>query len=126
MKKSHLIECLRIAKDHLPKHPEFDCYKHYSFIIQHDKIIEWGTNRSGPPIIGYFSWQKIHSENIAYFRARGLLEKGEPFETVNIRFNKTGKMLLSKPCKCCISFLKYLGCSNIWFTTEVGFSRIKL
>jgi hypothetical protein len=126
MKKSLFTDCVRVGLQHLPNHPQFDCYKHFSFIIQRDTLIEWGTNRSAPPMIGYQSHQKFHSENQAYFRAKGLLRRNEPFETVNIRFNKSGKMLLSKPCKCCISFLKFLGCRAIWFSTDAGFARLQL
>jgi hypothetical protein len=126
MKKSILVDCLRLGRKHLPKHPEWDNYKHYSYIIQNNEIIESGTNCSGPPLIGYEKWQKIHSESRAYFKARGLLDKNRHFDVVNIRFNKSGKMLLSKPCKCCISFLKFLGCHAIWFSTEAGFARLAL
>lgn len=126
LKSSLLVECLRISCKHLPKHPEFNAYKHYSFVIQNNSIIEWGTNRAAPSIIGYQPWQKLHSENQAYFRAQGLLNKNKRFDIVNIRLNKSGDILLSHPCKCCISFLKHLGCNYVWFTTALGFARLKI
>ena len=126
MKKSLLIDCLRMCKAHLPKHPEWESYKHYSVIIQSNQIIEWGTNRTAAPLIGYTNHSKFHSENAAYFRARGLLERNKSFEVVNIRFNKQGDLKLSRPCICCVSFLKFLGCSIVYFSTELGFAKLSL
>jgi len=123
MKNRILNECLRIAlQNNTPiKHPQWDCYKHFSFIIQSGKILEWGTNRRGSSFtfLGYEPYQKIHSEVDAYFKARGLLEKRVPFEVVNIRLNKSGVLRASNPCKCCYAYLKSLGCKRIWFTTNI-------
>lgn len=125
MTKKLLQTCLTIARHYLPNHPRKDGYKHFSFIVQHNQLVEWGTNRSAPPLFyyGYEEHQMLHSENVAYKKARGLLNSGEPFEVVNIRMNIDGSIKISKPCPCCIAFLKNLGCKRIWYTDESGCFR---
>jgi hypothetical protein len=127
MKKSLLLKCLDIAyKYNTPElHPEWTCYKHYSFVIQNDKIVDWGTNRRGNAItfFGYPKYSKIHSETDAYFKSKGIMNRDSPFEVINIRLSKNGSIKNSKPCKCCTAFLKKLGCRSIWFTTEIGFCK---
>ena len=128
MKRSLLNECLRIAIRINPKHPEYNYYHHFSFVIQNNQIMEWGTNRGegATPLIGYPEYSKLHSEARAYFKARGLLERGKNFEVINIRLNKRGDVRISRPCKCCSSFLKFLGCRTVWFTTLNGFAKLSL
>jgi hypothetical protein len=125
-----LSTCLTIAKHYLPKHTRRDGYKHFSFIIQDNQIVEWGTNKSGPPlkIFGYSPHQMIHSENLAYKRAKGILDKSKNFSVVNIRLNTKGTLKISKPCPCCTAFLRGLGCNVIWFSTTGSetFSKIIL
>lgn len=123
MKHKILRNCLQIAMDNNTddKHPEWYAYHHYTFIVQNNKIIDWGTNRRCSPLIylGYKDHTKMHSEVDAYFKARGLLSKDKPFEAVNIRLTKTYKIRMSMPCNCCFSFLKRAGCKRVWFTTNL-------
>jgi hypothetical protein len=130
MKKRILQECLRIAKEHnKPElHPEWGCYHHFSFVIVDNKILEWGTNCKGDPLIslGYPKWGKIHSEYAAWKRAKGLMNKKDYFSVVNIRLTKQGVISESKPCSCCFNFLKDQNCKHIWFTTDIGWCMIKL
>ena len=124
MKSRILRECLSIAlKNNNPiKHPDFNAYKHYSFIIQNKKIVGWGTNRKGSSFtyLGYAPYQKIHSETDVYFKVKGIMDKSIPFAVVNIRLTKNGTLRASNPCRCCFAFLKNLGCKAIWFTTDLG------
>jgi hypothetical protein len=126
-----LIEiCVTIAKHYLPKHSRKDGYKHFSFVIQHNKLVEWGTNKSGPPMkmLGYQDHQMIHSETLAYRKAKGILNKNEIFEVINIRLNARGELKIAKPCPCCTTFLKNLNCKRIWFSSSDSeiFSKINL
>lgn len=123
MKPKILKECTEIAlANNNPSHDQWDCYKHYSFIVQENKIVSWGTNKRGSPLtfLGYQPHQKIHVETVAYFKADRLLKKNIPFEVVNIRLGKNNMIKISAPCKCCSNFLKNLGCKRIWFTTTNG------
>lgn len=124
MKRKDLINCYRIAKAHVRNHPEWNCYKHYSFIYQNNQLVEWGCNRRGSPLIGYPSYGKIHSETDAYSKAKGLLIKNKPFEVVNIRLNKSGELRMSKPCNCCFNFLMNVGCKAVWYSNEIWFYKL--
>ena len=128
VKKSILRQCLRISRQkNNPKlHPEFGKFHHFSFVIQNNKILEWGTNKTGDPLtkFGYPEYGKMHSENSAYFKAKGILDHSKPWEMVNIRLNKRNEIRVSKPCKCCSSYLRILGCKMVWFTTEAGWAKV--
>lgn len=128
MKKQILIDCIKNSiKFNTPiKHNQWDCYKHFSYVIQDNKIIEWGQNKAGPPPIGYLNHQKIHSEYVAFKKARGLLNKQKYFDIINIRLNKKDDFRLSKPCSCCNNFLKTMGCRNVWFSTGINDTFAKL
>jgi deoxycytidylate deaminase len=123
MKTKVIKECLNIAKmNNTPNHPQWDCFHHFSFIIQRNKIVKWGMNRSGTASIrlGFEPSQKIHSEVDAYFKARTFIDDSIPFEVVNVRLTKTFIVKESCPCKCCWSFLKRLGCKRIYYSTNMG------
>ena len=124
MKRKLIEECLKIAlKNNTPnKHSEWDHYHHYSFVIVNSKILEWGKNRRGSPLLhlGFPAYSKMHSEIDAYFKAKGLMDKREKFEVINIRLTKTNIIRHSEPCKCCFAFLKNLGCQRVWFSTNIG------
>jgi len=129
MNKKILNICLSIAKNSIDLHPRKNNYKHYSFIIQNDKIVEWGTNRAmdSLKIFGYEEHQMMHSENFAYKRSKGLLDKNKDFEVINVRLNKNGNIKISKPCFHCFKYLRRLGCSKIWYTDKLGkFKKIIL
>ncbi len=133
MKKSLFTEVVRIARSKLPSHPERSCYCHYSFVIQDNKIVEWGTNnRHEPPKhYGYHRpWDgtfrpKFHSEAYAYKRARGLLTD-DSFEIINVRLVKSGELRLSKPCRPCFELLASLGCKRFYYSSEVGFMDLRV
>lgn len=124
MKRKMLVECLEIAhKNATPdKHPQYYNYLHFSFVIQNNKILEWGTNRKSSPLthLGYADYTKMHSEVDCYYKAKGLLEKNVPFEVVNIRLNRNHLIRHSNPCRCCFGFLKNMGCKRIYFSTNIG------
>jgi len=119
MTKRLLRDLLIQARNGLKKHPQHAHYMHWSFIIQGGHVIEWGLNRQGDPPIhfGYHHHSKLHSELVAYKKARGLLYPG-PFDVVNIRLNRQGLTKLSTPCATCQSWLKAVGCRQMWFSLE--------
>src|SRR5690348_8110623 len=129
MKKSLFDEILAIVFRNRHKHPERR-FLHFTFIIQRNRIVEWGRNHTGIPAkhMGYqhrikdknFK-PKIHSEWDAYKKARGLLVKNTPFEIVNVRLNRKGQIRLSKPCECCYYLMKEMGCRAFHYSSEVGF-----
>ena len=124
MKRKMIEECLKIALKHNTpeKHQEWGYYHHFSFVIQNGKILEWGKNRRGSPLLylGYQPYTKMHSEVDAYFKAKGILDKIKRFEVINIRLDKYNIIRRSEPCRCCSAFLRNLGCYRIWFSTNIG------
>lgn len=132
MKKKLLHEALRIARDTLAKHPQ-QSFKHWAFIVQNGKIVEWSVNMDGEPPVhfGYHSRlknndldPKLHAEFTAFRKARGLLDFGKRWECINIRLNNAGEMRLAAPCKCCHGFLSEMGCHTFHFTTDAGWCKI--
>jgi len=130
MKRNLLNIALKIALEKLDKHPEYDCYPHYSFIIQNNKILGYGCNMKGEPPVhyGYHNringcLPKLHAEFVAYRKMVGLLNNKE-FDVVNIRLNGKGEVKNSGPCSCCLGFLKEVGCKNIYYSTEMGWSKL--
>ncbi len=130
MKFTILRECVRIAteRNSFTLHPSYSQYPHMSFIIQDNKIIEFGYNRCGKPPhgFGYADFHKIHSETDAYRKAKGVLDKFKYFEMINIRIGKNNDLKISKPCKCCMNFLKTIKCSKVYFSTDKGFFKLKI
>ena len=128
MKRNLISQCLSIAKKHNNTHPNKNSWHHFCFIIQDNKLIEWGFNRRGKPLNGhgYMPHQMVHAENDAYKKAKGIMDKRESFEIINIRLNRRGELRNSFPCKCCMSYLKFFGCNKIWFTTNVGFAKMEI
>lgn len=129
-KKTILRECLRIAREKNKFNLE-QSFLHHTFIIQHNKIIEYAVNRTHvPPVhFGYArkisgALPKLHAEVSAYRRAKALI-KGA-FVCVNIRLNRAGKLKLSAPCECCARLLAAFGCRHVWFTTDAGWAQMRL
>lgn len=126
-----ITSCIHRAIEYAPKHPQYSHYLHYSFIIQDNKIIEWGTNQEGVPPrhFGYHSRvtvPKLHSELVAYRKGRGLLKKGKPFEMLNIRVNRHNELKIAAPCVVCQEWLASVGCTLVWFTTEGKIGKLYL
>lgn len=127
MKRTILRECIRRARE-INEHRSLT-FRHYSFVIQNNAIVEMGQNvsRASPLIqFGYPETSGIHAEANAYRKAKGLLDHNKPWEMVNIRLNRTGNLKLSKPCQCCYNFLQINGCRFVYFSTDAGFARIKI
>jgi hypothetical protein len=130
MKRSILKQCLSIAHSTIEKHPQYNFYLHWSFIVQRNKLMGYATNDAGSDVPVHLGYQsrlkgeyqaKRHSEWNCYRRVKGILVPGKSFEIVNIRLNKKGQIKNSQPCSCCFSFLKEMcDCSHCYFTTDEG------
>jgi len=134
MKKTILRDAVRIALEKLPRHPQFDYYPHFTFVIQNNKMIGWGMNSEGvPPVhLGYnerIQWglPKMHSEYNAYRKVKGILQHNKGFEIVNIRLNRMNEFRTAAPCSCCHNFMSTLGCTNCYFSVDGGnFAAMKM
>jgi len=133
MKKSLIHTALSIAIQKLNLHPEIDKFIHYTFVVQDNKIIEWGRNNKGMPAIHYGYHDRIcdpnygpktHSEIDAYKKAKGLLNKSKKFEIINVRLNRNGDLRESKPCQCCYNIMRDLGCNKFYYSCDIGFEKL--
>lgn len=130
MKRTILFGCLLQANTYKNRHT--DQFKHFSFIIQRDKIIAWGKNRYTlhSRVRGYPDNAKIHSEFNALRRAHLNFKStrigDNKFSIINIRINRFGEFRRSKPCPCCEFYLRLFGCTEVWYTTYSGFERMVL
>jgi len=137
VKRNILRECLRRAIKKNPNHPEGfkGCYRHYSFFIQGNKIIEMGMNRTNDVFgdnylisLGYKSCSKIHAELDAFHKSKGHpdFNLSSRFECVNIRLAKDGSPKQSAPCSVCTKNLLRWGCKAVYYTTDEGITKLNL
>ena len=119
-------EAFRIASQYNPKHSQIKGYRHFSFIVQDDKILDWDTNSDGPALGGYKQYQKLHSENAAYFKAKHILNKKRPFDLINIRLSRIGIPRMSCPCDCCSAWLTKMGCRSVYFSIKDSYNMARI
>ena len=133
MKKTIIRECVRRSFElYLKCGDEYwgSSFRHFSFIVVRNKIIEYGINRhrniGEMQKLGYRNFSNEHSEFAAWRKARGLVQDSS-FEIVNTRINRELGLLNSHPCHCCVNFLKDLNCKSVYYSNEIGgFSKIVL
>jgi len=132
MKRTLFRECVShaIQKKNLHPYKRQPHLRHFTFVILDNKIIAVGLNRPDEPFImhGYSIHSGRHSEVDAWKKAKGLL-LGAPFEIINLRVHKSGRIMNSKPCECCYRFLASMGCTAAWFSTGINgmaFARLSL
>lgn len=115
MKSTILRECLVLARKRNTKRT--DRCRHYSFLVQDNKIVEAGINHKSD---SHFNWYPeysgIHAECSVYKKAKGIMNHSRDFELVNIRLNKRGELRFSMPCAFCSRFLRLVGCKTVWFS----------
>ncbi len=128
MKRQLFKQATQVARNKLGNHTQDNA--HFAFIVQNNNLIGYGVNQDGEPLIhwGYKKNKedptydpKIHAEIHAYRKNKGLLDKNKPFEIINIRLNKKGNLMSSKPCPCCSELLRDLGCKRFFYSYENGF-----
>ena len=121
MKTNLIKEAIRISREKLIDHPWHRYRKcHFSFIVQSNKILEWGMNKPGNPPVQYKYFSAVHSEIDALNKARGIINFNTGFEIINIRLNRTGMLRLSAPCETCNSTILRHGCTHVYFSKNSG------
>jgi tRNA(Arg) A34 adenosine deaminase TadA len=70
------------------------------------------------------SWPgSIHAEMACILRARCDLKGASLFL---LRINRREDFLLSKPCACCLTYIKFTGIRRVTYSTGSGFETINL
>jgi tRNA(Arg) A34 adenosine deaminase TadA len=116
-------QCLRIALRELPNHIE--SRRHWSFIIQKGRIVEWAKNRLGEPTGMYFAGYQpgrhaLHAEINALSKAKGLMDLRKPWSLINIRLTAQGQLVMSAPCPVCTGFMRACGCREFIYSDSHG------
>lgn len=131
MKRSIIDECIRRARmKHGPNHPSWSHKAaHYTFVVQNNKILEMGVNRPDmkpPEHYGYPAHSDLHSEIDAWRKARGILDKRQQWEILNIKLLRTDGYPTADaaPCNPCVLFLISQGCLRFYFTTSTGTGQV--
>jgi len=124
---SDLGRCLDIAVREFDRH-RADTFKHWSFIFQKGKLLEWGQNRLGDPTgLNKFGYRNerhsIHAEAMAYRKARGLLDRRREWVCVNVRLGSKKEPRESCPCSLCQHYFYSLGGHDFWYTTDSGWFK---
>lgn len=94
-------------------------FRHVSIVLSNKSIVAVGTNekKTHPLNVKYgYKWELIHSELSAYSKIR--YRQGN-FVLLNFRFNKTGILRGSKPCKYCLPWCIEVF-DEIWYSTNKG------
>lgn len=125
-----LDECVTIARRDFTNHTA-DAFRHWSFIFQNNRLLEWGRNKLNNPVgfnrFGYKNERhSLHSEAVALRKAYGLLDRRKPWTIVNIRLGAAGELRLSAPCSICRSFIHACGCTKCYFTIDGDFASCRI
>ncbi len=98
-------------------------HKHFSFIIKKNRLraIGWNSLKTHPLAakIGY-EYHFVHSELSAITRFDGRPTELTNCVLINIRINKLGKILNSKPCVDCVRLIDTFGIKQVFYTNKLG------
>lgn len=98
--------------------------KHFSFIVRKNVIESIGFNyvkKTHPMAVKFgYEYPLIHSEMDAILKFNGHLDDLRKCTIINVRLNKFGKIMMSKPCKFCSKLITSFNFRNIYFTTDSG------
>lgn len=107
-----------------------DCaQKHFTFIVNRNKIISLGWNQAyrTHPIAKKFNcrFSTIHSELAAIKNFHGTLDEICRFKLINIRIRRDNNVGISKPCDSCMMMLAAFDFNEVWYTNnDGGFDRL--
>ena len=98
-------------------------FRHVSIVISGKSIVAIGTNSGKTHTLaremGYMT-DEVHSELDAFSKIR---YKNGRFTLVNFRFNKSGNLRCSKPCKYCLPWTSIFF-DETWYSTNKGMTRL--
>lgn len=102
--------------------------KHFSFIIERNKILSigWNNGWKTDPIAAKYGhrFSGIHSELSALKNFNLAPSRLKYCKLVNIRISRGGKVGLSKPCEKCLELLSKYPFREILYSTSLGFDSL--
>ena len=98
--------------------------KHFSFIVNRNKILSIGWNDSKvthPIAKRYGYWEGVrHSELDAILKFLPHYKNLKDCSLINVRVNSKGFIKQSKPCSICSKLIVNYGIGNVYHTNELG------
>jgi len=127
MLTSRLISrILRLSKELIDCCP-LRC-KHFSFIVLRNKIISVGynTTRTNPMAEKFeYEYPTTHSELAAILNLQMPPSVIRYCKLINVRIDKDGKLMLSRPCKHCMRLLQTFVFDEVWYSEPDGFCMLE-
>lgn len=107
----------------LKDRPESDKL-HFSFILKKRRLVSigWNSATATHPIAhkyGY-TFPFVHAELSAIVRFDGKPKELKDCVLINVRINKDGIVMLSKPCKNCLRLLSVFTFKHVYYTNHAG------
>lgn len=97
---------------------------HFSFIIRKNRVRAIGWNNSVKThSLAYehdYQYPMQHAELSAITRFDGKIEELRKCTLINVRINKEGQVLYSRPCKNCTRLLKAFSLNDVYFSDKRG------
>ena len=92
------------------RHPRF---KHGSVVVHRNSIVSRGANvgRTHAEVSGLIKIDNIKKKSISVFV---------------VRVSCSGELRNSRPCENCHAYMKKMGVSRVFYSTNVGFEKMKL
>lgn len=104
--------------------PVHSRHRHFSFLIQKNRIISIGYNigTKTDPLAKRFQhrYDRIHSELNCIKKFPMQIKELKKCVMVNTRLGKSGEFLISKPCESCQKLLRYFDITNVYYTDREG------
>jgi hypothetical protein len=100
--------------------------KHVSFVLYKNRVVSVGRNvfKTHPLAKEYgYQFNEMHSELDA-FRKIPYNFRSKKLTLVNVRYNKFGKLRMSKPCEHCAPWCREVF-HEIYYTTDDGVVRME-
>lgn len=101
-----------------------DEHKHFTFIIDKNKILSFGFNqtfKTAPLASKYgYRFNSIHSELHAIMRFPYRPAELRRCTMVNLRFRSDGSLGMSKPCSKCQKLINDFNLNEVWYSTNDG------
>lgn len=123
-------KCIEISLELSKKLDVWARCRHFSFILDRQRIISTGiNNKKTHPINLFYNYVNKKHESISSIVGTHSEMKAALFigidnckglTIVNVRINKNGKLAMSKPCRGCMDMIKKAEFSDVWYTDNFG------
>lgn len=126
MNRKIIQKILKVANSNL--HLPDSRFKHFTFIVERNKIISYGWNQSFKthPLAAKYKarFYSIHSELDAIKNFPYPVNQLKLYDLINVRILKDGTLGPAKPCVSCHQLLLYFGVRQVYYSTSGEFGSL--